>query len=109
MSYNVLAISPFDRQLKRLAKKYPSLKKEYAALLESLAEQPEQGISLGNHCYKIRIAIASKSKGKSGGARVVTHVVIMDNTVFLIAIYDKAEKENLTDKELNDLLKYIPD
>jgi mRNA-degrading endonuclease RelE of RelBE toxin-antitoxin system len=109
MSYNVLTIPPFDKQLKRLAKKYPSLKNEFAGLLESLEQEPEQGTNLGNNCYKIRIAIASKGKGKSGGARVITNFVIAEETVFLISIYDKSEKENLTDKELGELLKYVPE
>lgn len=109
MSYNVLTIPPFDKQLKRLAKKYPSLKKEFAQLLESLEQEPEQGTNLGNNCYKIRIAIASKGKGKSGGARVITNFVISEETVYLLSIYDKSEKENLTDKELDELLKNVPD
>ena len=109
MSYNVLTIPPFDKQLKRLAKKYPSLKSEFAELLESLEQEPEQGTNLGNNCYKIRLAIASKGKGKSAGARVITNFVIAEETVFLISIYDKSEKENLTDKELDELLKYVPE
>lgn len=109
MSYNVLAIPPFDKQLKRLVKKYPSLKNEFAELLKSLEEEPEQGTNLGNNCYKIRIAIASKGKGKSGGARVITNFIIAENTVFLISIYDKSEKQILTDKELDELLKYVPE
>ncbi len=109
MSYDVLTIPPFDKQLKRLAKKYPSLKNEFAELLESLEQEPEQGTNLGNNCYKIRIAIASKGKGKSGGGRVITNFVIAEETVFLISIYDKSEKENLTDKELDELLKYVPE
>jgi hypothetical protein len=47
-----------------LVKKFASLKKEFAILITSLKENPEQGNSLGNNCYKIRIAIASKQKGK---------------------------------------------
>ncbi|MDX1905250.1 MAG: type II toxin-antitoxin system RelE/ParE family toxin [Thermonemataceae bacterium] len=109
MSYKVLSIPPFDKQLKRLAKKYPSLKDEFAKLLESLEQNPEQGTKLGNNCYKIRIAIASKGKGKSGGARVITNFIIAEETVFLIAIYDKSEKDNLTNKELEEFLKYMPE
>ena len=59
--------------------------------------------------YKIRLAIASKQKGKSGGARVITNFVIADATVYLLSIYDKSEKENLTDKELDELLKFVPE
>lgn len=108
MNFKVLSIPPFDKQLKRLAKKYPSLKKEFAILLENLGKDPEQGTALGNNCYKIRLAIASKGKGKSGGARVITNFVVTDSTVYLLSIYDKSEKENLTDKELGELLKALP-
>ncbi|MET4081350.1 hypothetical protein ABIB40_001296 [Pedobacter sp. UYP30] len=108
MSYNVVSISPFDRQLKKLAKKYTSLKGEFAYLVEMLEQEPTHGISLGNNCYKIRIAIASKGKGKSGGGRVITNFIISENTVFLMSIYDKSEKENLSDKELLELLTYLP-
>ena len=66
MSYNIAAIPNFKRELKKLAKKFPSLKDDFAKLLESLQEDPEQGTALGNNCYKIRMAITSKGKGKSG-------------------------------------------
>ena len=107
MNYKVLSIPPFDRQLKRLAKKYTSLKKEYAVLLDNLEQKPEQGTALGNNCYKIRIAIASKRKGKSGEARIITNFVVKDNIVYLLSIYDKSEQENFTDKELQELLKFV--
>jgi mRNA-degrading endonuclease RelE of RelBE toxin-antitoxin system len=107
MSYEILTIPPFDKQLKRLAKKYPSIKRDFAELLDSLADKPLQGTNLGNNCYKIRLAIASKGKGKSGGARVITNVYVHETTVYLLSIYDKSEKENLTDKELDELLKLI--
>ena len=109
MSYSVFTIPPFDKQLKRLAKKYPSLKNEFAELLKSLEQEPEQGINLGNNCYKIRIAIAPKGKRKSGRGRVISNFIIAENTVYLIAIYDKSEKEILTDKELGELLMYVPE
>ena len=67
MNYNVASIPTFDRQAKRLAKKYPSLKADLAVLLENLATEPKQGKSLGNNFYKIRLAIAAKGQGKSGG------------------------------------------
>ena len=108
MNYNVIAIPKFEKELKRLAKKYPSLKKEYIELVLSLKEEPEQGTALGNHCFKIRMAIASKGKGKSGGARVITHIQVSHTIVYLLSIFDKSEKENLDTNELSELLKYIP-
>jgi len=78
MSFEVITTSRFKRDIKRLVKKYSSLKKEFSELLNSLEENPQLGIHLGNDCYKIRIAIASKGKGKSGGARVITYFLIKD-------------------------------
>jgi hypothetical protein len=65
------------------------------------------GIAIGKNCFKIRISI--NSKGKSGGARIITNIVIKEETVYLLSIYDKSEKENLTDKEFNELLNNILD
>jgi len=69
MSYKVKFIPKFEKELKRLAKKYPSLKSDFSFLLTSLKNDPSQGISLGSDCYKIRLAISSKGKGKSGGCK----------------------------------------
>ena len=107
MNYKVKTIPGFYKALKRLAKKYPSLKKEYIALLDSLEINPKQGTPLGNNCFKIRMAIASKGKGKSGGARVITHILVEGATVFLLDIYDKSDQSNISDKELEQLLKEI--
>ncbi|MGN6491446.1 MAG: type II toxin-antitoxin system RelE/ParE family toxin [Agriterribacter sp.] len=107
MSYKVKSISVFERQAKKLIKKYASLKKELLELIQELKEKPEQGAPIGKNCFKVRIAIASKGKGKSGGARVITHFMVADDVVYLLSIYDKADKENLTDKELTELLRAI--
>ena len=109
MNYEILFIAPFDKQLKRLAKKYPSLKSDFSSLLNSLQTEPRQGTAIGRSCYKIRLAIKSKGKGKSGGARVITNVVITDDTIYLLAIYDKSDQETLSDQELNELLGFVPE
>ncbi|MCF8294779.1 MAG: type II toxin-antitoxin system RelE/ParE family toxin [Bacteroidales bacterium] len=108
MSFNVKTISVFERQAKRLIKRFPSLKKEIRKLISELSEEPKKGTPLGRNFYKVRISIASKGKGKSGGARVITHLVFKDETVYLLTIYDKSEIENMTDKEILELIKLIP-
>ncbi|MDQ6763524.1 MAG: type II toxin-antitoxin system RelE/ParE family toxin [Bacteroidota bacterium] len=107
MRYKVKAISKFEKELKRLAKKFPSLKAEYLQLIKSLQNHPTQGTPLGANCFKIRVAVSSKGKGKSGGARVITYVKIVETVVYLLTIFDKSEKENIPDKELGELLKEI--
>jgi hypothetical protein len=72
-------------------------------------DDPDQGIPLGMGCYKIRVAIASKGKGRSGGARVVTCVYSVETTVWLLTIFDKSDRENISDKELKALLASISD
>ena len=107
MSYNILPTSKFSKEIKRLIKKFPSLKSEFANLISLLSENPTTGTSLGENCFKIRIAIASKNKGKSGGARIITYLMLKDKSVFLLTIYDKAEKQNITEKELKEMIKEI--
>jgi mRNA-degrading endonuclease RelE of RelBE toxin-antitoxin system len=107
MSFEVRTIPKFDRSLKKLSKKYPSIKGEFIALVNGLKENPRIGTALGSNCYKIRMAIASKGKGKSGGARVITNFVFIDKTVYLLSIYDKSEKDTLSNSELKDLLQNI--
>lgn len=107
MSYNVKTIDVFERQAKNLVKKYASLKQELFTLVQQLKESPEQGTALGHNCFKIRLSIASKGKGKSGGGRVITNIVVSEKNVYLLSIYDKSEKENISDKELKELLKKI--
>ena len=107
MSYKVKFVPKFKKELKRLSKKFPLLKSDFSLLLKSLKEEPSQGISLGNDCYKIRMVISSKGKGKSGGARVITCFKIVHGIVYLLTIFDKSEQENIADKELKELLKFI--
>lgn len=109
MSYSVKSISKFEKSLKKLVKKYPSLKSEYITLVNSLKDRPKQGTPLGKNCYKIRLSIGSKGKGKSGGARVLTHFYIDNETVYLLSIYDKSETESLSNHEIEMLLASIQD
>jgi mRNA-degrading endonuclease RelE of RelBE toxin-antitoxin system len=108
MSYKIIPIFSFEKQLKRLVKKYPSLKTEFKEIVESLSENPLQGTSLGNSCYKLRISIKSKGKGKSGGARIITHVFVQNKEVYLLSIYDKSEIESISEEKLFELLKQLP-
>ena len=108
MTHKVIPVPPFTREVKRLLKKYASLDAELQALFAGLSVQQPVGTPLGRNCYKIRLKIASKGKGRSGGARVITCVVAVAETVYLLSIYDKAEQSNLSDKRLTELLELVP-
>jgi mRNA-degrading endonuclease RelE of RelBE toxin-antitoxin system len=107
MSYNIEATEYFARQLNRLIKKYSSLKNEMQNLIESLEINPQTGTPIGKECYKIRVAIASKGKGKSGGARVITHVYVLRKTVYLLSVYDKSEQANIPSSIIDMLIRQL--
>ncbi|MBW8051060.1 MAG: hypothetical protein FVQ77_12125 [Cytophagales bacterium] len=107
MSYNLIVTPTFDRAAKPLLKKFKTLKTDLVKLFTSLQEDPKQGKSLGKDCYKLRMAITAKGKGKSGGARIITYVKVVVQKIFLLTIYDKSQKEDISYKELNELLKYV--
>lgn len=107
MNYKIATIANFRKEAKKLIKKYHSLKNEIETLGKELSKNPTLGTPLGNNCYKIRLSIASKGKGKSGGARVITYIFVNERTVYFLSLYDKSEKENITDQELKNLLKNI--
>lgn len=101
---NIVLLERCRKDIKKLGKKYRSINADISDLLKSLQSDPTQGTALGRDCYKIRLKITSKSRGKSGGARVITCVKVVGETIYLLTIYDKSETESLTDGELAGLL-----
>lgn len=109
MSYQVDTIANFEREAKRLKKKFPSLRQEINDLIDVLEENPFLGTSLQDGFYKIGLGIKSKGKGKRSGARVITCVKVVAEKVYLISIYDKSEQSDIAESELKRLFAEIPD
>lgn len=103
----IASTSFFIKELKPLAKKYRSLEDDLMELAESLIENPIQGDTLSHSCFKVRLAISSKNKGKSGGARVITNVHINNEVIYLLSIYDKSDQDTISEKELIKRLKAL--
>ena len=114
MKVTIRITDNFKKEAKPLLKKYHSLHKDLLNLHDTLLENPRLGIALGQNAFKIRLKINSKGKGKSGGARVitlveteVTGIVSFDSnqiTVNLLSIFDKGDVENISDKELKEII-----
>ena len=105
MNVKIIPSVEFDRQFKRLAKKYKSLLNDYLTFSKELKENPLQGSALGRGVRKIRMAIGSKGKGKSGGARVLTlTVLVSEDADTLLTIYDKDEIDNVSDEYIRWLV-----
>ena len=109
MKFKVDTIKNFEREARRLKKNFPSLKGEISELIDNLESDPYIGNPLGKGFYKIRVAIKSKGKGKRGGGRVITFIKVVAETVYLVSIYDKSEKADISNEELNELFGVIED
>ena len=113
MNCKIIVSVNFRKEAKRLIKKFKSLKEDLSKLESQLIQNPYQGTSLGSNCFKIRLSIKSKSKGKRSGARVITFISeINDNKnnlilINLISIYDKTELGNIPDSKLKLIIQEI--
>ena len=107
MNYKVIPTPRFKRQAKKLLKKYSSLSAELQAFERDLMTNPGQGQSLGQNAYKVRVAVKSKGKGKSGGLRVITYLITEEEEIYLLTIYDKSEMESIDNKTLKEMIKEI--
>ena len=114
MSVRVITTDNFRREAKKLIKKYRSLKGELLELSKELEENPRKGTKIGEEVYKIRLAVKSKGRGKSGGLRVITYVEAIVQEIdeenidlYLLSIYDKSDYENISDKLLKSLVREI--
>src|SRR5471030_67857 len=107
MSYSIAYTPFFEREFKKLSKKYASLQNDLQKIIKLLIENPRSGESIGNNCYKIRLSISSKNKGKSGGARVITHIRFVNEEIFMISIYDKSTLSNVAEEQLSARIKSI--
>lgn len=108
MNYNFTTYPTFERELKRLAKKYRSLKQDIITLLKEIEENPDVGTDLGNNVHKYRLSITSKGKGKRGGGRAITMNVLVseeETEIGFLFIYDKSERTTIADSEIKELMK----
>jgi len=115
MNVEIITTPNFERDAKKLLKKYRSLKGELEQLIDELEADPRMGTLIKENVYKIRLAVKSKGKGKSGGMRIVTFVDIAlvevggTTDIYLLSIYDKSKRENISDTFLSTLVANIQD
>ncbi len=107
MSFEVKTTPHFEKEFKKLFKKYPSLKSDTFKLILQLESDPTLGVALGKGFYKIRLRISSKGKGRSGGGRIITCVKVAQSVVYLASVYDKSEKPDISEHELKFLASQI--
>ncbi|WP_102134487.1 type II toxin-antitoxin system RelE/ParE family toxin [Candidatus Symbiothrix dinenymphae] len=108
MAIEIIPSDKFKRSFRQLYKKYRSLTVDYEEFEKELRENPKLGDDLGGGYRKMRMAIQSKNKGKSGGARIITYELCLkttENTIVLVDIYDKNERETMQEWEYKTTLQ----
>ena len=105
MNLRIKTLSCFEKDVKRLFKKYKQLPNDLKILNKELLENPKSGIELGNRCYKIRLANSSIPTGKSGGFRIIYYHIDTHENIYLMSIYSKNELANIDDKIIVQILK----
>lgn len=106
MSYEVMAAEYFRRRLKKLSKKYRRIGEDYKSLIETLENEPTKGDAIpgfSSKIYKIRMRSSNMKRGKRGGFRVIYY--LSNHVVYLLTIYAKAKKEEISVKEIKEALK----
>ena len=108
MNCKIVVSSVFERSAKKLAKRYSFFRNDFAGFVSGLKDNPFVGTDLGHGLRKVRMAVLSKGKGKSGGVRIITFLIDKtenDVTIELLDIYEKSEISTLSDNDLKHLLK----
>jgi len=104
MNFNIETIPRFEKDVKKLKKKFPKIKNDLINLIDELSSNPEMGINLGENIFKVRFPNSSIPTGKSGGFRVITYYKIND-TLYLVTIYSKTEQDSILTEKLKKIVQ----
>ena len=105
MNLNIISLDAFNKDIKRLLKKYKQITNDLKILKDTLVKNPKQGVELERNCFKIRLVNSSIPTGKRSGFRVIYYYLDQQNNLFLMSIYSKSELENISDEKIIEILK----
>ncbi len=94
----------YEKSFKKLSKKFKNIEKDIDVFLLSVKTKDDLGVELKPNVYKVRIANTDKNKGKSVGYRLLTYIVLVENELHLLYIYDKGSIGNLSESEVDAMI-----
>lgn len=80
---------------------------EKKLICDLLAFDPERGAIIKGSGGARKTRFAVKGKGKSGGVRIIYYYINKDYTIILLDIFSKSDKDNITQKEINEIRKFL--
>jgi len=106
MNYKIDTTPRFEKDVKKLKKKFPKIKDDLVKFINELSINPELGVNLGDKIFKVRIPNSSIPTGKSGGFRIITYYK-REDIIFLVTIYSKTEQDNILTNRLREIIKEL--
>ena len=76
---------------------------EMQAVVDAVAAKPQAGVVMPGCGGARKLRVAREGSGKSGGYRVITYYGGRDIPVFLLTVFGKHERANLSGAERNAL------
>lgn len=115
MEFKIVTTKKFDKDIKTYQKKFRNIEEDVKVIVEELKAGNLIGDVLtdlkmkddNNNVIKVRVANSDTKVGKSNGYRLIYYAEKSDGTIYLLTIYYKKEKANISNKEIQELiLKY---
>ena len=110
MSYRVHFCPSFDRSIKRLERHFPHVKDDVRIAIGLLTKEPRTGVVIpgSSGIRKLRVRNTDQTRGKIGGYRLVYYVTDSPvPTIYLLLLYSKSDKSDVTSQELKQLLNEL--
>jgi len=104
MKFQVIEQELYKKAVKKLSKNYKHIQNDIDDFLNSIDSKEDLGIELKSNVFKVRIKNSNKNRGKSAGYRLISYLKITNDQLHLLYIYDKSKLENLTEKEIDNLI-----
>ena len=99
----VIALPEFEKEVRRLKRRFPSIANQVRTLVSRLSnwEMPGDRVQESSHrIYKVRLSNPSARRGKSGGFRVY-YAVGQSDMIYLVTIYSKTDQDDANTYEVH--------
>jgi len=110
MNYDLFTIPAFDKAVRRLSRKYRRIKVDLERLAVELQANPFAGVAIsgyGHQIWKIRLVSIDMRAGKRGGYRVIYALDQGERACYLLYIYPKPDKADVTAEEIEKMLQAL--
>lgn len=111
MPFEIIEHPKFSKLIKKIFKKHKSIYDDLATAKDILSKEPDIMADyipgFKGKVAKFRMRISGSGIGKSGGCRIIFHKDQPSKTIRLLFIYEKSEREDISQQEIERILEEI--